>query len=138
MILMRCAAVPIDATVRLVDLGPMTPPPTAWAGLPIWLMPTAGKGCAWSATRRLSEWETAPAWGQNAGAATFSRFVSTIPRERWIRLSAASGVPKNRPRTRAGGSAIVRVVFTSGQTLPSFPAYIGMPDGYPLLRLAIW
>jgi len=53
MILMRCAAVPIDATVRLVDLGPMTPPPTAWARLPIRLMPTAGKGCVWSATRRL-------------------------------------------------------------------------------------
>jgi hypothetical protein len=32
-------------------------------------------------------------------------------------------------------STIFRVVFTIGQTLPAFPAFIGTPDGYPLHRL---
>src|SRR6185295_18693890 len=42
--------------------------------------------------------ETAPLLREEiAGAATFSRFVSTIPRERWIRLSATLQVPKNGP-----------------------------------------
>jgi hypothetical protein len=36
------------------------------------------------------------------------------------------------------GSVVFCVLFTIGQTLPRFPASIGTPDGYPLLRLAIW
>jgi len=51
-------------------------------------------------------------------------------------LSSTGGSKEPAPGA-SWGSAIVRVVFTSGQTLPSFPAYISTPDGYPLLRLAI-
>jgi hypothetical protein len=76
--------------------------------------------------------KTAPAWGQNAGAATFSRFVSTIPWKRRIRLWATLQVPKSGPnvdmlglRRPLASSATFRVLFTIGQTLPSFPGSNG-------------
>jgi hypothetical protein len=89
--------------------------------------------------------KTAPAlWEGVAGAATFSRFVSTIPRERWIRLSATLQVPKTGPDVGLAGlrrplanSTNFRVLFTIGQTLRPFPALIGKPDGYPLPYLAV-
>jgi hypothetical protein len=62
-----------------------------------------------------------------AGAATFSRFVSTIPRERWIRLSATLQVPKSGPDAGLGGSTILRVLFTIEPTLPPVPASIATP-----------
>jgi hypothetical protein len=74
--------------------------------------------------------------GNLAGAGTFSRFDSTIPRERRNRLSARLQVPKERARGLAG-STIFRVLFTMGQTLPPFPASIAKPDGYPLPCLAV-
>jgi hypothetical protein len=49
--------------------------------------------------------KTAPArFPAQAGAATFSRFVSTIPRERWNRLSARLEVPKDGPYAGLAGS----------------------------------
>ena len=45
------------------------------------------------------------------------RFLRTAPTRGWLK--------------------IVGVLFTIGQTLPSFPASIGTPYGYPLLRVAI-
>jgi hypothetical protein len=47
--------------------------------------------------------KTAPAWGQNAGAATFSRFVSTIPRKRGIRLWTTLQVTKSGPDVEHAG-----------------------------------
>ena len=45
-------------------------------------------------------------------------------------------VPKRAP-TRAGNSIFFQVLFNTEQTLPPFPASMGAPDGYPLLRLAL-
>ena len=58
-----------------------------------------------------------------------------------VELRQARHITKFDPKDRPSwwplrGATIVRVVFTIGQTLPSFPASIGKPSGYPLLHLA--
>jgi hypothetical protein len=71
-----------------------------------------------------------------AGAATFSRFVSTIPGELCIRLSATLQVPKNGPDAGWQLNVFPRSV-QYWTDVANFPASIGMPDGYPLPYLAV-
>jgi hypothetical protein len=65
----------------------------------------------------------------------------------WLAIASGRGArlhglktfdwPQNQsPPVHAGGLNHVRVLFTIGQTLPTFPAFIGTSDGSPLLRLA--
>jgi hypothetical protein len=58
------------------------------------------------------------------------------PRPNRIGFGHASG-SKTQASYGVGKLTVFRVLFTIGQTLPSFPASIDTPDGYPLLRLAI-
>jgi hypothetical protein len=78
--------------------------------------------------------ETAPLlWEEIAGAATFSRFVATIP---------GSDVIDSRQRCRFLRTAPTgltiqhsfHVLFTTGQTLPAFPASIGTAEGLGACR----
>jgi hypothetical protein len=67
--------------------------------------------------------EKALAWGQSAGAATFSRSISTIiPGAMESTLGKAAG--RMAPTQGLAGSTIGCLVFTIGQTLPPFPASI--------------
>jgi hypothetical protein len=79
-----------------------------------------------------------------AGAATFSRLVSTIPQERWIRLSATLQVPKNGSvrdlqgsEGHCASSTNFRVLFTIVQDLATFSRFYSgrQPDSPQLIWL---
>jgi len=138
MMRMRCAAIRCYGRACRPWPETMTTPPTAWAGLPIWLVPTAGKGSAWSATRRLLNEN-----GPSLGAERWGRHFLPVclhdpPGAMDSTLGSTGGSKEPAPDASWLARRLSALCSLLDRHCRLFPLIFGMPDGYPLLRPAIW